>query len=83
MDNWQSTGGVDEYVAWTGNASLTHADFFTHPATQRWRAAAARRRPPAPLGGMPVCMLCMAPRAAPAGLLLQRRERRARGPALS
>lgn len=36
MDNWQSTGGVDEYVSWTGDANLTHGDFYTNKQCQRW-----------------------------------------------
>lgn len=39
MDNWQSTGGVDEYVSWTG-ANLTHGDFYTNNQTQKWCALA-------------------------------------------
>ena len=35
MDNWQSTGGVDEYVSWT-NANLTHGDFYTNNQTHKW-----------------------------------------------
>ena len=41
MDNWQSTGGVDEYVSWTG-ANLTHGDFYTNNQTQKWCALAPR-----------------------------------------
>ena len=37
MDNWQSTGGVDEYVSWAG-ANLTHSDFYTSNQTQKWYA---------------------------------------------
>ena len=37
MDNWQSTGGVDEYVSWIG-ANLTHGDFYTSNQTQKWCA---------------------------------------------
>ena len=36
MDNWQQTGGVDQYVNWTGNSKLTHADFFTDPQIKQW-----------------------------------------------
>ncbi|KAK9837439.1 hypothetical protein WJX81_002398 [Elliptochloris bilobata] len=35
LDNWQSTGGVDEYVAWTG-ANLTHGDFYINNQTLKW-----------------------------------------------
>ena len=40
VDNWQQTGGVDQYVAWataaTGNSSLSHGDFFTDPQIKQW-----------------------------------------------
>ena len=39
MDNWQSTGSVDEYVSWIG-ANLTHGDFYTSNQTQKWCAPA-------------------------------------------
>jgi hypothetical protein len=38
VDNWQKTGGVDEYVEWTDNPTLTHADFYTNPQIMAWYA---------------------------------------------
>ncbi|EIE27597.1 glycoside hydrolase [Coccomyxa subellipsoidea C-169] len=37
VDNWQSTGGVDEYVKWTGDSTKTHKDFYTDPVIMGWR----------------------------------------------
>lgn len=30
VDNWQATGGVDQFVKWSGSAT-THAQFFSDP----------------------------------------------------
>jgi len=36
LDNWKTTGGVDEYVAWTNNTKATHSSFFTDPQIKQW-----------------------------------------------
>ncbi|CAL8463534.1 g3068 [Coccomyxa elongata] len=36
VDNWQQTGGVDQYVAWTGDPTKTHKDFYTDPTIMGW-----------------------------------------------
>ncbi|KAK9917687.1 hypothetical protein WJX75_007185 [Coccomyxa subellipsoidea] len=36
VDNWQQTGGVDEYVKWTGDPTKTHKDFYTDPVIMGW-----------------------------------------------
>lgn len=41
VDNWQQTGGVDEYVKWTGDATKTHKDFYTDPIIMGWCAVLA------------------------------------------
>lgn len=38
VDNWQQTGGVDEYVKWTGDPTKTHKDFYTDPTIMGWCA---------------------------------------------
>lgn len=32
-DNWQQTGGADEFVRWAGAG--THEDFFSRPAIKQ------------------------------------------------
>jgi endo-1,4-beta-mannosidase len=39
VDNWQQTGGVDEYVKWTGDPTKTHKDFYTDPVIMGWCVA--------------------------------------------
>jgi hypothetical protein len=35
-DNWQKTGGIDEYIEWTKDPTKSHKDFYTDSLIKQW-----------------------------------------------